>query len=86
MRRTALVVAVVSAALAACVSSPPAEPLSQATTEPAAARTEVRVAVCPPGPLFPPDNLEICGSEILAQLWTPLVIVDPEGMPRPALA
>ncbi len=86
MRRTALVVAAVSAALTACVSSPPAEPLSQATTDPAAARTEVRVAVCPPGPLFPPDNLEICGSEILAQLWTPLVIVDPEGMPRPALA
>lgn len=82
------VAALVAAALLACTPTAPGPGAPLVVAEdPAEPPGEVLdVALCRPGSLLPPDNLELCGSELLAQLWTPLVIVEPDGDAVPALA
>lgn len=67
----------------------PAPSAVEATTpeEVAADRPSLRMAVCEPTTLLPGDNLEVCGAEVLAQVFTPLVRYDREtGEAVPAAA
>ncbi|HEY0359861.1 MAG TPA: ABC transporter substrate-binding protein [Mycobacteriales bacterium] len=43
-----------------------------------AARGNVSVYICEPQSLIPPNTSELCGSEVLASLFTPLVEYDPK--------